>query len=188
MQSTSAPEATITSSEAQHPSEPARQAGRRFVFAHPAHFIAFGFGVGLARHAPGTFGTLVAFPVYYGLQQALPGQLLLACIAVSFLLGIWVCQITGRDLGVHDHGGMVWDEIVAFMLVLYFVPQNVLWQVAAFVLFRFFDIVKPPPIRQLDRRIRNGFGVMLDDLLAAFYALLCLAAWQHVYNWLMVTK
>jgi len=177
----------ITLPEAHHPSEQGRQPERRFVFGHPAHFIAFGFGVGLARYAPGTFGTLVAFPVYYGLQQALPGQFVLACIAVSFVLGIWVCQITGRNLGVHDHGGMVWDEIVAFMLVLYVIPQQWLWQAAAFVLFRFFDIVKPPPIRQLDQRIRNGFGVMLDDLLAAFYTLLCLAAWQHVRTWL-ITK
>jgi phosphatidylglycerophosphatase A len=137
------------------------------------------------RFAPGTFGTLVAFPIYYGLRQALPDQFVLACIAVSFLLGVWVCQITGRHLGVHDHGGMVWDEIVAFMLVLYVIPQQLLWQVSAFVLFRIFDILKPPPIRQLDQRITNGFGVMLDDLLAAFYALLCLAAWQRAHAWLM---
>ena len=181
---TTLPEASYQSGK-NHYSEPSRRPGRRFVFGHPAHFVAFGFGAGLARYAPGTVGTLVAFPVYYSVQHALPEQLLLAFIAVSFLLGIWVCQITGRNLGVHDHGGMVWDEIVAFMLVLYFIPQHWLWQIAAFVLFRIFDILKPPPIRQFDQRIRNGFGVMLDDMLAAFYALLCLAAWQHVHTWLM---
>jgi phosphatidylglycerophosphatase A len=174
-----------TLSEGHQPYESRRQPSRRFVFGHPAHFVAFGFGAGLAPYAPGTFGTIVAFPIYYGLRQVLPDQLLLACIVLSFVLGIWVCQITGRNLGVHDHGGMVWDEIAAFMLVLYFVPQQLLWQLSAFVLFRIFDILKPPPIRRLDRNIENGFGVMLDDLLAAFYALLCLAAWQHVYSWLM---
>ena len=174
-------------SEQRHDSEPPRRPGGQFVFGHPAHFIAFGFGVGLVPYAPGTFGTIVAFPIYYGLRQALPDQLLLVCIALSFVLGIWVCQITGRHLGVHDHGGMVWDEIAAFMLVLYFVPQQLLWQLAAFLLFRVFDILKPPPIRQLDQRIKSGFGVMLDDLLAAFYALLCLAAWHHVHSWL-ITK
>jgi phosphatidylglycerophosphatase A len=91
--------------------------------------------------------------------------------------------VTGRNLGVHDHGGMVWDEIAAFMLVLYFIPPQPMWQAFAFLLFRVFDIVKPPPIRRLDQKIQNGFGVMLDDVLAAFYALLCLAAAQRVYSW-----
>ena len=154
----------------------ARRPTFAFVFSHPAHFLAFGFGVGIAPFAPGTLGTLLGFPLYYGLAALLPDQAVLALIGLAFVAGIWFCEVTGRNLGVHDHGGMVWDEIAAFMLVLYFVPAQPLWQAFAFLLFRLFDILKPPPIRGLDRRIQNGFGVMLDDLVAAFYALLCLAA------------
>ena len=164
-------------------SEVRRRPTLRFVFANPAHFVAFGFGVGLVPVGPGTLGTVLAFPIYYGLAGMMSDQALLACIAVSFLIGIWVCGITGRHLGVHDHGGMVWDEIAAFMLVLYFTPPQPVWQAFAFLLFRVFDIVKPPPIRRLDQSIHNGFGVMLDDLVAAFYALLCLAVWQRLISW-----
>jgi len=99
----------------------------------------------------------------------------LALIAVLFALGIWVCGKTGKDLGVHDHSGIVWDEITAFLLVLSFTPASLLWQAFAFVLFRAFDILKPPPIDYLDKTVHGGIGVMLDDLLAAFYTLLCLA-------------
>ncbi len=152
----------------------------RFVLANPAHFVAFGFGVGLFPFGPGTLGTVLAFPIYYGLAKVLPEQALVVCIASAMLIGVWVCQVTGRHLGIHDHSGMVWDEIAAFMLVLYFIPPTPLWQAFAFLLFRVFDILKPPPIRRLDRNIRNGVGVMLDDIVAAFYALLCLAAWQRV--------
>ncbi|UCH50202.1 MAG: phosphatidylglycerophosphatase A [Betaproteobacteria bacterium] len=155
----------------------------RFVLANPAHFIAFGFGVGLFPLGPGTLGTVLAFPIYYGLAGILSSQALLVFIAAAMLIGVWVCHVTGRNLGVHDHGGMVWDEIAAFMLVLYFIPPQPMWQALAFLLFRVFDILKPPPIRRLDQKIRNGFGVMLDDLVAAFYALLCLAAAQRVYTW-----
>ena len=161
----------------------ARRPTLAFVFSNPAHFLAFGFGVGIVPFAPGTLGTLLGFPLYYGLAAILPDQALLACIALSFVAGIWICGVTGRNLGVHDHGGMVWDEIAAFMLVLFFIPAQPLWQAFAFLLFRLFDILKPPPIRQLDRGIQNGFGVMLDDLVAAFYALLCLAAWQRIHEW-----
>jgi len=150
-----------------------------FVLAHPAHFIAFGFGSGLAPVGPGTVGTVLGFFLYYGLANFLPDRELIAVIGLSFVIGVWACDVTGRDLGVHDHGGMVWDEIVAMMLVLFFIPAQTAWQVAAFVLFRFFDIVKPPPIRSLDRGIRNGFGVMFDDIVAALYALLVLAAWHR---------
>ena len=156
----------------------------RFVFSHPAHFLAFGFGVGLVPLAPGTLGTVLGFPLYHLLAAFMSDEALLACIALSFVAGIWICGLTGRHLGVHDHGGMVWDEIAAFMLVLFFVPVEPLWQAFAFLLFRLFDILKPPPIRQLDHGIQNGFGVMLDDLVAAFYALLCLAAWQRALDWL----
>ncbi|HZD20599.1 MAG TPA: phosphatidylglycerophosphatase A [Burkholderiales bacterium] len=143
-----------------------------FTFSRPAHAIALGFGAGLSPYAPGTVGTLVAWPLGWVLSPVL----LAAVIAPLFLLGIWACAVTGRDLGVADHRSMVWDEIVAFLLVLAIVPRTLGWQAAAFVLFRFFDIAKPPPIRALERRYHGGFGVMVDDLMAAGYTLLVLAA------------
>lgn len=154
----------------------------RFVFSHPAHFIAFGFGIGLAPVAPGTFGTLLAFPIYALLAPRLdPYEFTLLLLAL-FVIGIWACERSGRKLGVHDHGGMVWDETVAFLLVLFLTPNQLVWQAFAFLLFRLFDIFKPAPIRHFDRSIRNGAGVMLDDLLAAFYTLLCLAAWKFTFS------
>ncbi|MBY0576626.1 MAG: phosphatidylglycerophosphatase A [Gallionellaceae bacterium] len=149
--------------------------GWRFLFSHPAHLLAFGFGSGLARKAPGTFGTLAAFPIYWVLAPLLSDSLFLVLLAGSFALGVWVCDITGKALGVADYGGIVWDEIVAFMLVLFFTPPGWEWSLLAFALFRFFDIVKPPPIRHFDQNWHGGLGVMFDDLLAAGYALLCLA-------------
>jgi phosphatidylglycerophosphatase A len=151
---------------------------RRFVFTHPAHFIAFGFGAGLARGAPGTAGTLLALPLFWFLHPRLSDPAFGGLIAALFILGTWACDRTGRDLRVPDHGGMVIDEIVAFLLVLFMVPQEPLWEAFAFLLFRFFDIAKPLPIRYYDRTMKNGFGVMLDDLIAAFYALMVLAAWK----------
>ena len=150
----------------------------RFVFSHPAHFIAFGFGVGLSPAAPGTFGTLLALPMYLWLAPRLGNQEFLLILAGMFIVGTWACQVTGRRLGVHDHGGMVWDEVTAFLAVLFFTPATPLWQASAFLLFRLFDIVKPMPISHFDRSIHNGLGVMFDDVLAAFYALLCLAGWK----------
>ena len=102
-------------------------------------------------------------------------------VAGLFFLGVWACGVTGRDLGVHDHGAMVWDEFVAFLLVLAIVPRELAWQAAAFVLFRAFDIIKPPPIRWIERRYTGGFGVMFDDLLAAGYALLALAIVKRLF-------
>jgi phosphatidylglycerophosphatase A len=142
---------------------------------HPAHVIALGAGAGLVPIAPGTAGTLVAFPLYWALTIWLETPAVLALIALGFLAGVWACGKTGRALGVADDGAMVWDEIVAFMLVLVFTPGLWQWQAGAFALFRLFDIVKPPPIRYFDRRLKNGFGVMFDDVLAAFYTLLVLA-------------
>jgi phosphatidylglycerophosphatase A len=146
-----------------------------FVLAHPAHFLALGFGAGLARVAPGTFGTLVAFPIWWLIGRTAPPLALLVILAAMFAAGVWACGVTGRDLGAADHGAMVWDEIVAFLLVLAIVPAQPAWQIAAFGLFRAFDALKPPPIRQLERRFKGGFGVMFDDLLAAGYTLLALA-------------
>lgn len=152
----------------------------RFLLAHPAHLIALGFGSGLAPKAPGTVGTVLGLPLFWAITAIapdLPNQLIL--IAATFLLGIWACARTGRALGVADHGGMVWDEIVAFALVLLFTPSGWLWMLTAFGLFRLFDIVKPWPIRFFDARLKNGFGVMFDDLLAAGYAIACLQLAAH---------
>lgn len=154
---------------------PVPQPGWRFLFARPAHFIAFGFGAGLLPRAPGTAGTLLAFPLYWLLAPRVPAFEFLALILALFALGVWACERTGRALGAADHSGMVWDEVVAFLLVLLFTPAGLVWQAAAFVLFRLFDILKPPPIRYLERLHRNGFGTMLDDALAAFYTLIVLA-------------
>ncbi len=159
---------------------PPLQPDLAFVHSRLAHFIAFGAGVGLSRLAPGTFGTLVAFPLFWLLDSFLEPFALLLAIDILFIMGIWACGITGKALSSHDHSGMVWDEIVAFMLVLYFIPEHWLWYIAAFVLFRFFDILKPPPIKYYERKFRGGLGVMFDDLLAAFYTLLCLAGWKSL--------
>ena len=147
----------------------------RFMLRHPAHVIALGAGAGLIPGAPGTAGTLLAFPLYWALARYCATSTLLALLALGFVLGMWACGRTGRALGASDPGAIVWDEIVAFMLVLVFTPAGYLWQASAFLLFRAFDILKPPPIRFFDRKLKNGFGVMFDDLLAAGYTLLALA-------------
>ncbi len=144
-----------------------------FLLRHPAHLFALGFGAGLSPKAPGTFGTLVGLPLFAALML-LPEASHLIVIAALFLVGIPICQRTGDALGVSDHGGIVWDEIVAMMLVLEFTPRNIYWWAAAFMLFRLFDIWKPAPIRQCDARLKGGFGVMFDDLLAAIYAIAAL--------------
>jgi phosphatidylglycerophosphatase A len=145
----------------------------QLLIAHPAHFLGLGFGSGLAPKAPGTFGTLVAFPLYWAVML-LPIYQQYTLILALFVLGVYVCHATGLALGVSDHGAIVWDEIVAMMLVLMFTPFSWLWWLAAFLLFRLFDIWKPFPIRQCDASIKGGLGVMLDDVLAAIYAIICL--------------
>jgi phosphatidylglycerophosphatase A len=151
----------------------------RFLFAHPAHFLALGFGAGLAPVAPGTFGTLVALPLAAVLRAYANDVAYLVAVAVAFVVGVWAAGRTGRDLGVGDHGAIVWDEVVAFLLVLFFVGADPVRVAFAFLLFRLFDIVKPPPARFIDREWHGGFGVMADDIVAAFYALLVLAMWQR---------
>lgn len=151
-----------------------------FAYSHAAHVIALGFGAGLVRFAPGTFGTLAAWPLGWLLAGAHPAAAF-ATIVAAFLLGVWACGVTARHLGVHDHGSMVWDEIVAFVLVAAVLPRELGWQLAGFVTFRAFDIAKPPPIRWLERRYRGGFGVMFDDLVAAGYALLVLAFARRLF-------
>jgi phosphatidylglycerophosphatase A len=138
--------------------------------SHPAHFIALGFGVGLARYAQGTLGTLATLPLYWALATFLP-PLAIAFLAIPlFFVGIWACEVTGRDLGSPDHGAMVFDEIVAFLPLAALASASLLLQALAFALFRLFDVWKPYPIREVERRAKGGFGVMIDDVFAAFYA------------------
>lgn len=151
----------------------------RLLLSHPAHFISLGFGSGLSPRAPGTAGTLAAWLLYPLLRAPISDFVFLALLTSFFVAGIIAADRTGRALGASDHGAIVWDEIVAFWLVLFFAPPGLAWQAAAFVLFRFFDIVKPQPIRWADSRIGGGFGVMLDDLIAAGYAILALAVLKH---------
>mgnify|MGYP002335823649 CR=1 FL=1 len=152
----------------------------RFIARHPAYFLAFGLGSGLAPKAPGTFGTLAALPLYYLLAWFATPTQLYVIIGIAVAAGIWICGKTGRDLGVADHSAIVWDEIAAFWIVLAAIPQTPLWAAAAFGLFRLFDIWKPFPINWFDAHLKNGFGVMLDDLLAAGYTLLVLFLAQKI--------
>lgn len=142
----------------------------KFLIAHPAHFFGLGFGSGLAKKAPGTFGTLVGLPLFWLISiYSLSTQL--AIISALFLIGIYFCDVTGKALGVADHGGIVWDEIVAMILVLTFTLNTWQWWLSAFLLFRLFDIWKPFPIHYFDKKLKHGFGVMFDDLLAAIYTI-----------------
>ena len=142
-----------------------------------SRWIALGCGSGLSPIMPGTAGTLWAWLVFVLLDPFLNDLTWGALIVSSFGLGIWACERTARDLGVSDPGCLVWDEVVAFWAVLLLVPGGTGMQTAAFFLFRFFDIVKPPPIRAMDRSIRGGLGVMADDLMAAAFTVLVLALW-----------
>ena len=145
----------------------------KFLFANPAHFFGLGFGSGLAPKAPGTFGTLMGLPLFWLMSNySIATQLVI--IAVLFVIGIYFCAKTGKALNVPDHGAIVWDEIVAIMLVLTFTPMVWQWWVVAFLVFRLFDIWKPYQICYFDAKLKNGFGVMFDDLLAALYSILSL--------------
>jgi len=163
-----------------------------FMMGHPAHLMALGFGSGLSPKAPGTAGTLWAWAVFVLLQDRLSPAQWGVLIAVSIVAGWWVCSITARHMRVMDPGSIVWDEIAAFWLVLWLVTPCSLWeQLAAFALFRLFDAVKPGPVRWADQLYHGvdpatdplawhkaGWGIMADDLVAAFCTLLVLAAWH----------
>ena len=136
---------------------------------HPADLLALGFGSGLAPRAPGTAGTLAAIPVYL-LLQSLALHIYLPLVAILFLVGIPICAHTARRLGVHDHPGIVWDEIVGYLVTMAFAPRGWLWIGLGFVLFRLFDILKPWPIKWFDSKVGGGFGIMVDDLLAGVAA------------------
>ena len=146
-----------------------------FLLAHPSHLIACGLGSGLSPWAPGTAGTLFAWVTFLFMRPRLSDGAFLAFLALAFALGVFACERTGRALGEADHGSIVWDEIVPFWLVLLMAPASPLWQGVAFLLFRGFDIVKPPPADWIDARMKNGLGVMLDDAVAAGYTVLSLA-------------
>lgn len=148
------------------------------VWQDPIYFIAFGFGTGLMPVAPGTWGTLAALPIYFLLMQTHSSIYLLATL-LFFGLGVWVCEKVTQDLGMHDYKGIVWDEVVGYLLTMFLAPPGLIWLVIGFILFRMFDIWKPNPIGLVDKNIQGGLGIMLDDLCAAIPAwiILQLLAW-----------
>ncbi|HDR9806250.1 TPA: phosphatidylglycerophosphatase A [Burkholderia cenocepacia] len=153
----------------------------RFMLSHPAHLVSLGFGSGLAAIMPGTFGSLFGWLTFVVLNRYLTVPEWWALIAVGFAAGTWVTGFTAKKAGVADPGAVVWDEIVAIWLVMLFVtPATFVGQLWAFVAFRFFDMLKPPPIRYFDRRLKGGLGIMVDDLVAAFMTLLVIALWRSV--------
>lgn len=153
---------------------PGKPPSPRFLFSHPAHLIACGFGSGLSPVAPGTVGSVFAVLTFPLLRAWMGETELLFFLLACFIAGIPAAGRTARDCGTDDPGCVVWDEIVPLWFVLVFCPSGWLWQLAAFLLFRFFDIVKPQPARFFDQNVKNGFGIMADDLFAAFYTLLAL--------------
>jgi len=144
-----------------------------FRITNPIHFLALGFGSGLLPKAPGTFGTLAAIPLYLLLAPSSMIVYLIAVIVMS-IVGIYICGKAAKDAGVHDHGAIVWDEIVGFLITMFMVPLS--WQsvVVGFILFRIFDIFKPWPISFIDKNVHGGLGIMLDDIIAGFAALGCM--------------
>ncbi len=146
-----------------------------WVFSDPGRMMMFGFGSGLLRPGSGTWGTLLAWLLWSFSAPGVGDTAIAVFLVACFVYGCWACERVTAQLGVTDHVGIVWDEFVAFWLVLWLVPDSLAAQAVAFVLFRFFDTVKPPPIRQADARFKGGFGVMFDDLLAAGYTLLVMA-------------
>jgi phosphatidylglycerophosphatase A len=159
---------------------------RRFLLSHPAHFIALGAGAGLSRIAPGTAGTLWAWAVFVLLQPWLSAFEMGVLIAASTLVGWWACTVTAQHMGVADPGAIVWDEVIAFWLVLWLVtPTSFSGQLGAFVLFRYFDAAKPGPVRWADSLFkglgwRGGWGILFDDLVAAFCTLFVIAVWRSL--------
>ena len=149
------------------------------LLASPAQFLAFGFGSGLAPKAPGTFGTLAAIPLFWLLSHLSLGYYTLAII-LTFIAGIWICGEASKQLGVHDHGGIVWDEFVGYWITMWALPADWLWIIAGFIAFRIFDIAKPWPIGWLDKKVDGGLGIMIDDVVAGTMACACL----HIALWL----
>ncbi len=148
------------------------------VWQDPLYFIAFGFGSGLLPFVPGTWGTLAAIPLYL-LMATLPLGLYLVITLIAFAVGVGISSKISLELGIDDHSGIVWDEIVGYLLTMILAPPGVSWLIIGFVLFRIFDIWKPGPIGSLDKHIKGGWGIMLDDVAAAIPAafILQLLAW-----------
>ena len=147
---------------------------------NPIHFLALGFGSGLAAKAPGTFGTLAAIPLFL-LMAPLSLPCYLALTLLSVLAGVYICDKAAKDMGVHDHGAIVWDEIAGLLITMIAAPAGWLWLVIGFALFRFFDILKPWPIRWLDAKVQGGFGIMIDDVLAGIFSLICLQVLAYYF-------
>ena len=164
-----APTATLTKS---HPAPNFRR--------YPVQFLAFGFGSGLAPKGPGTAGTLVAIPLYLLIAQWSLFHYTIA-VLLAAAVGVWICGAASRQLEVHDHPGIVWDEFVGYWITMWAVPLNWAWVLAGFVVFRVFDIFKPWPISVLDRKVGGGFGIMIDDVLAGVMACIVL----HFVLWLL---
>ncbi|MDG2090503.1 MAG: phosphatidylglycerophosphatase A [Gammaproteobacteria bacterium] len=143
------------------------------VFTSPVHFLAFGFGSGLSPKAPGTVGTVVAVFLYLLLSQ-LPLLAYLGMVLITFSLGIYICDRSSKLLGVHDHGGIVWDEFVGYWITMLLAPNGWEWIVIGFILFRLFDILKPFPINYFDKHVQGGLGIMIDDVIAGGFAWVCL--------------
>lgn len=154
----------------------------RFLLAHPAHFIACGCGSGLSRWAPGTVGTLFALLTYPLIRPHFGEFQFFILLVFACIGGMWCIHVTGRNLGEPDHGSIVWDEIAPFWSVLFMCPPHWGWWIGAFFLFRVFDIVKLPPAGWFDRNIKNGFGVMADDLCAAFHTLFVIAGVKWILS------
>jgi phosphatidylglycerophosphatase A len=148
---------------------------------NPVHLLAFGLGSGCAPKAPGTFGTLAAIPFWWLFLQDVPLIPYLCVLIAGFAFGVYLCEQTSKDLGVHDHGGIVWDEWIGLWITYIALPVGIEWIIIGFALFRFFDILKPWPIKWLDEKVHGGFGIMIDDVLAGIFALMCLQGLAYFF-------
>ena len=149
----------------------------RFTLSNPIQFLALGFGSGLAPKAPGTFGTLAAIPLYLVMSGLSPQVYGLITLFLA-IVGIYICGYCAKAVNVHDHPAIVWDEIVGYLITMFMMPVSLTNIVLGFLLFRVFDILKPWPISILDKKVKGGFGIMIDDVVAGFMALLCLWAFN----------
>jgi phosphatidylglycerophosphatase A len=155
----------------------------RVSLRNPVHFLAFGFGSGLAAKMPGTFGTLAALPLVVLLSHFSSFSVYLTVTILVCVLGIWICGKTAEDMGVHDDSSIVWDEVAGMLITMLAVPLSWETVLVGFMLFRFFDIIKPWPISYLDEHVHGGFGIMIDDVLAGLLAVACLHLCL-VFGWL----
>lgn len=147
---------------------------------NPVHLLALGFGSGLGPKAPGTWGTLAALPFYYLMMDLSLATYLILTVLIT-VIGFWLCDKTAKDMAVHDHGAIVWDEIAGMLITMIAAPVSWPALIVGFALFRLFDILKPWPIKVLDRHVKGGFGIMIDDVLAGIFAALCLQGIHYYY-------